>query len=226
MEITNQNISEAIIPIEHSIVDGVYTRIAYAPANCIIVGCEHKQGGTAFLMQGSIRQIDGDLKYEISAPKIFNTEPGTQRVAYTLTDVIYATTHSTKASTVEEAEKELFIGESQLNRIRRSFNSLPIQIPKDTSTKQIDGNHDKSYYFDKSAIHGNGVFANKQFNIGDCIGMYKVKDTKFIIADYLNHSDIPNAILVKYKNSIAIVASKIIPERYEIFINYKELVCQ
>lgn len=47
--------SETIIPIEESIVDGVYTRIAYAPANCYIIGCEYKQGGT--LVNGCITVV-------------------------------------------------------------------------------------------------------------------------------------------------------------------------
>lgn len=215
--------SETIIQVEESIVDGVYTRIAYAPANCYILGCEHKQGGTAVLLKGKIKQIDGDASYEISAPFIFNTKPGSQRLAYTLEDTIYATIHSTTKFTTNEAVAELFIGTPQITRIKESFKSL--DLPSNTGDLVLE--HKTSmYYIDNSIIHGLGLFANKEINVGDTIAILDIDSISTGIKDYINHSDVPNAILLGYKDSTALVCSKQIPYGYEIFINYKELICQ
>lgn len=39
---------EALIPIEHTVVDGIYTRIAYAVKGQVIIGCPHKKGGNSY----------------------------------------------------------------------------------------------------------------------------------------------------------------------------------
>ena len=231
-----QNIqSETIIPIEESIVDGVYTRIAYAPANCYIIGCAHKKGGSTFLMKGSIRQIDGNDKYEISAPFIFNTEQGTQRVAYTLTDTIYATTHSVKAKTVEEAELEVFEQVPQITRIRNSFKSLLLSldtteelIQKEMDSLEVLDEHNELYTIQQSPIHGLGCFTTTYIHSGTCIAMAELDGNRLPTARYINHSDMPNAAFIDYKDSIALVALVDIPEGYEILVNYikRKNICQ
>lgn len=223
------NSSEIIIPIEHNIVDGLYTRIAYAPPDCLIVGCGHKKGGSAFLMKGSIRQIDGDNKYEISAPFIFNTEQGTQRVAYTLTDTIYATTHSVNAKTVEEAELEVFEQVPQITRIRNSFKSLLIAlntneelIQKEMDSLEVIDEQNDLYTIQQSPIHGLGCFVTTDILVGQCIAMAEVDGTRLPTARYINHSDIHNATFIDYKDSIALVAIVDIPKGYEILVNYTQ----
>ena len=218
MELKNIQ-SETIIPIEESIVDGVYTRIAYAPANCYIIGCEHIKGGTAVLLKGRIKQIDGVNEYEIAAPCIFNTSAGSQRLAYTIEDTVYATMHSTTKFNTNEAVAELFIGTPQITRIKESFKSL--DLPSNNGDLVLE--HKTSmYYIDNSIIHGLGLFANKEINVGDTIAILDIDSISTGIKDYINHSDIPNAILLGYKDSTALVCSKQIPYGYEIFINYKE----
>lgn len=227
--------SETIIPIEHTVIDGVYTRIAYAPANCLIVGCAHKKGGSAFLMKGSIRQIDGDNKYEISAPFIFNTEQGTQRLAYTLTDTIYATTHSVSANTVEEAELEVFEQVPQITRIRNSFKSLLLSlntteevIQEEMDSLDVINEQNSLYKIQPSSIHGLGCFSTTLLETGTCIAMAAINGNRLPTARYINHSDIPNARFIDYKDGIALIAIKDIPIGYEILVNYKErkLLCQ
>jgi len=220
---------EAIIPVEHTLVDGTYTRIAYAVKGQVIVGCPHKKGGVAILLNGSIQQIDGDTKYTISAPKVFNTKADTQRAALALEDCTYMTVHSVKATTVEEAEKEVFEGVPQLTRIRNSFNSLLIEhnITEDDVNKEMESlpvtieDSDK-YYLGNSNIHGIGTFSKIEFKPGDVIAMSVLDGNRLATARYVNHSDIPNAKLVDYKeNSVALVATEHIPIGYEILIDYK-----
>jgi len=219
---------EAIIPIEHTLVDGVYTRIAYAVSGQIIVGCPHKKGGLAILLNGKIRQIDGDTKYEIESPKVFNTQPGTQRMAMVIEDCTYMTVHSVQAETVEEAEKEIFEGVPQLTRIRNSFNQLLLyhnltdeEVHKEMESLPCTIEDSDKYYLGNSAIHGFGTFSKMQFKPGDTIAISILDGNRLATSRYVNHSDIPNAKLVDYKDSVALVATDNIPIGYEILIDYK-----
>lgn len=237
MNITNYEIgtvSETIVPIEHSIKDGTYTRIAYAKAGTLIVGCEHKKGGTAILLSGSIRQIDGELKYDIEAPKIFNTEPGTQRIAYAISDTVYATVHSVNSITVEDAEKEIFVQVPQITRIRNDFNSLLLSmdltedlVKEDMDSEELFIEDNTRYYLGNSCIHGIGCFTSSDINIGECIATASIDNQRFTTARYINHSDNPNAKFIDYKDSTILIATKFIPKEYEILVNYRERkICQ
>lgn len=228
--INSSDMSEVIVPIEDSIVDGVYTRIAYAKAGTIIIGCPHKKGGTAVLLSGSIRQIDGDIKYDISAPKIFNTNAGTQRSAYAVTDVIYCTMHSVESSTCEDAEKELFEQTPQITRIRNSFKSMLLEC--NMTEEDVDSEMESlptyfetsdKYFVGDSIISGKGSIASTYIKKGEHISL-AIKDGKRLpLARYVNHSDVPNARFLNMENGdIELVSIKHIPAGNEILVDYRE----
>ena len=228
-EISN-NKSEIIIPIEHSIVDGVYTRIAYAKAGTIIVGCPHKQGGTAILLSGTIQQVDGDIKYEITAPRIFNTKAGTQRIARTLTDTIYATCHSTIAKTVEEAESLIFDGVPQITRIRNSYNNLLLEMKMTDEEVHAEMESlpciielSEKYVIADSAISGKGCFTTKRYKIGESLGLAVKDGQRMALSRFINHSDIPNCEFITDKNGdTELIVIQEMEHNMEIFVNYRE----
>lgn len=222
------NLSEILIPIEHTLVDGVYTRIAYAKEGTMIVGAGHNKGGVAILLSGTIQQIDGDTRYEITAPKIFNTFAGTQRIALALTDCAYATCHSTEATTVDEAETLLFEGTSQLTRIRKAYSKFLLTSNKteedaqtEMSSLPIIVEESDKYYIGPSSIQGNGCYSSIDFGVYDVIGTAVLNSTRLGLARYVNHSDIPNCAFIRYEpNSIALVAIKEIQANNELLVDY------
>jgi hypothetical protein len=224
------DLCETILPIEDTLVDGIYTRIMYTPANCLVLGVEHKKGGTAVLLKGTIRIIDGTEKYEISAPHIYNTEAGSQKVGYSLTEVAFATMHSVEAKTIEEAEKELFVHTPQITRIRNSYKELLLEYKTDNTTvcKAMDSlpvydEDSETYYIGESLIDGYGCFSKKHITKGEIIAMAVVDNKRLPTARYINHSDNPNTTFIDYdEGSLALVATKNIPESHELFVNYKE----
>ncbi len=235
-EFYNIEDSEVLVPIEHSLVDEVYTRIAYAKAGTIIAGCPHVKGGTAMLLSGSIQQIDGDEKYEISGPKIFNTFAGTQRIAKVLTDCVYATCHSTEAKTVEEAEELLFEGLPQLTRIRKSFNSLLIELKKSDEEVQKEMEEtpytleeSDKYHIKFSVIHGKGCYASVRYKKGEEIETAIKDGERFGLARFVNHSDIPNCVFIRdEEDTVILKAIRNISEGVELLVDYREekLKCQ
>ena len=225
--------SEVIIPVEDMINAGMYARLAKAKAGTLIVGTPHKKGGFAFLLQGTIKQIDGELNYEVSAPLVIATHPGSQRVAYALTDCVYCTVHTVESSSCEQAEVELFEGEPQITRIRNSYKALIASHGLDE--EDIVANlqpaileESDNFYIADSAISGKGVFASKDFDVSTCITIAVIDGQRLATSRYTNHSDIPNARFVDYNaNSLALVSTKVILKDMEILVDYSErgLLC-
>lgn len=222
--------NEVLIPIEHSVVDGIYTRIAYAKQGSLIVGCAHKKGGTAVLLSGAIRQIDGENKYDIQAPTIFNTFAGTQRVAYAITDCTYATMHSVNSDNVLDAEKELFEQEPQITRIRNSFRRLLLEhnitndkVQEEMSSQITHFEHSNIYYISESIIDGLGTMLKCDVLNGEMIGIAVRNGNRSPLARYVNHSDIPNACFVDLENGdVSIVAISNISKGNEVLVDYSK----
>jgi hypothetical protein len=225
--------SEVIIPIEDMINAGIYTRIAKAKAGTLIIGTPHKKGGFAFLLDGTIKQVDGSIEYEVSAPSVIATNAGTQRIAYAVTDCIYSTVHRVEATTCEEAEIELFEGEPQITRIRNSYKALIARHGLDeeavvNSLQPCILEESDNFYLAPSPVNGTGVFAKKDFDPHTCITMAVINEQRLSTSRYVNHSDIPNARFIDYnETSIALVSTKFIQKDMEIFIDYGErgIIC-
>lgn len=220
--------NEVLIPVEHSVVDGLYTRIAYAKQGSLIVGCAHKKGGTAVLLSGAIRQIDGENKCDIQAPTIFNTFAGTQRIAYAITDCTYATMHSVNSDNVLDAEKELFEQEPQITRIRNSFNRLLLehnisneQVNEEMNDQITHFEYSNIYYISESIIDGLGTMLKCDVIKGDTIGVAIRNGNRTPLARYINHSDIPNAYFIDLENrDVSLIAMVDIEKGEEVLVDY------
>lgn len=82
----------------------------------------------------------------------------------------------------------------------------------------------KTYYKDKSEIHGYGIFSKKDILKGDIIGLGSI-DTiyKTILGRYVNHSDNKNAMFYYLKNGdVIMISEKHIPKNSEILIDYRD----
>jgi len=100
---------EEVFPLNHKIENGMYTREVFMPKGSLVVSFIHKQNHPSFFMSGemSILTDDGEVK-RIKAPKIVMTEIGTQRIAYMHEDCVWACVYRTDATTIEDAEKEVY----------------------------------------------------------------------------------------------------------------------
>tara|TARA_Y100000401_G_scaffold76376_1_gene62178 strand:+ start:194 stop:577 length:384 start_codon:yes stop_codon:yes gene_type:complete len=82
------------------------------------------------------------------------------------------------------------------------------------------------YYKDKSNIHGVGVFALKNINKGEVIGIGSIDNKyKTTLGRFTNHSDNNNCMFYYLKNNdVVMVAVKDISKNKEILINYRDHV--
>ncbi len=227
--------SEIIVPVTDFIHAGVYSRTAYAKAGSLIVGCAHNKDGIAFLLEGEIKQVDGNIDYCISAPSIIKTSAGTQRMAYAVTDCVYSTIHSTDIKTTDEAEAKLFVGVPQITRIRNDFKSLLKEL--DITEAEIEQGRElldnkeessENYTIGESSIHGLGCYSLKEFTKDDPIALASLREVRYNIVRFINHSDNPNCGFVDYKDGVMLVALKEITDNTELLVNYRERIdiCQ
>lgn len=100
---------EANFPVTHHIENGMYTRELFMPKGALVVSFIHKQNHPSFFLEGemSLLMDTGEVK-RVKGPMVVQTEVGTQRVAYIHEDTRWACVYRTDATTVEEAEKEVY----------------------------------------------------------------------------------------------------------------------
>lgn len=76
----------------------------------------------------------------------------------------------------------------------------------------------ENFYLANSALHGKGLFANRDFQVNDLIGYVSLNNKRTLIARYTNHSFKNNATI---KDNILYSISEIRKDT-EILINYKD----
>jgi hypothetical protein len=100
---------EESMPLKHHIKDGIYTREIFMPKGMLVLSFIHKTNHPSFFMSGDMSVITdtGEVK-RIKAPMVVHTDIGTQRIAYMHEDTVWVCTYRTDATTVEDAEKEVY----------------------------------------------------------------------------------------------------------------------
>jgi hypothetical protein len=95
-------------PTNHHFVDGMYCREMFALKGTMIIGATHKKPCFNLLTEGTILVSNGSEEVVLKAPQTFIGADGVQKIGYALTDVVWVNVFRTDATTVEEAELELF----------------------------------------------------------------------------------------------------------------------
>jgi len=109
---------------------------------------------------------------------------------------------------------DLGVRQSQMDVVVDSLNIIDVKTDK--------------YYKSNSNIHGEGVFALKNINKDDIIGLGSIDNTnKTFLGRYTNHSDDRNAMFYYLLNGdVVMIAEENISKDEEILINYREHVLQ
>jgi len=78
---------------DHSVVNGMYRRSIFMKKGSLIASKIHTEHNFSFIMTGRARVISEDGDIIMSAPAMFITEPGTQRILAIEEDMIFVTMH-------------------------------------------------------------------------------------------------------------------------------------
>jgi SET domain-containing protein len=112
------------------------------------------------------------------------------------------------------------------DKMLKDLNITKEQLNIITHTGEIIEFKSNFYYKKKSTIHGYGVFALKDINKKDIIGIGSIDNRyKTTLGRFTNHSDLNNAMFYYLKNNdVVMVATKNISKDTEILINYRDHV--
>lgn len=189
-----------IVPkIKEFIHGSMYYREATVPKGTLVVGCTHKKDGIAFLLKGSIKQIDGDKEYIITAPSVITTISGSQRYAYALEETIYSTVTSTESENIDNIEQEMYEEKSINTLVREDYNSMLLGyglddnlVKEDMEKHEVVKLESKYFQIEDSGISGKGLFTKKSIKAGTYIGDAISNGIKTTLGRYVNHSMYPN----------------------------------
>ena len=97
-------------PVTHRFTPNMYIREVYVPAGTILTSEIHKKEHPHILSLGKITMWDGEGgEITVSAPYCGITKDNARRVVYVHENCIFTTFHVTDATTVEDAEKDIFV---------------------------------------------------------------------------------------------------------------------
>ena len=102
-------------PVKHNFAEGVYIRELFIPKDSLIIGKRHRYETCNILLKGELSIYMGpDIPVKrMKAPCIFNSKPGTKKMAYSHEDTIFINVHPTNERDLEKIEDEFIISEAE-----------------------------------------------------------------------------------------------------------------
>jgi hypothetical protein len=95
------------IPVVHHHLPGMYAREMRIPAGIALTGKTHRHAHLNVLSEGEITVWTEEGMKRLKAPFRFESKPGTKRIGYAHTDVVWTTYHPTWETDLELIEAEV-----------------------------------------------------------------------------------------------------------------------
>jgi hypothetical protein len=102
--------------LTHKFSPGLYQREFFMPSGSIIIGQRHAREHIVTVLYGSSTVLTEYSSEEIIGPCTFISHAGVKRVLINHTDTVWITTHRTDACSVEQAEAELILNETDIHK--------------------------------------------------------------------------------------------------------------
>lgn len=199
------SLPQAECPLEHHFGPGVYVRVLRMKAGTEAIGHRQKFAHLNILLQGSVRMLNEDgSTTDLQAPLIFTGQPG-RKVGIVLEDMVWLNVYASEERDIDALEAH-FVDKSPVwqeafaQRLGMTASQLPApwpeQIQRQPNVRVLP-----------SAIQGHGVYLDTPAEPFTSPAMAIEGGEKTLAGRFLNHSDTPNAALVKLPNGdVAIVA--------------------
>jgi hypothetical protein len=94
---------------EHHFAPGIYLRSLFLPAGAVLTGKIHRHETMNILVYGTLKVTTDQGVKTIEGPYIYNSEPGTKKAGYAVTDCLFYNIHPTSSTDLEEIEAEFIV---------------------------------------------------------------------------------------------------------------------
>jgi hypothetical protein len=236
-------VPQADIVTEHIFSDGIYERIITVPAWTVLTGAAHKTDYKIRLEKGTIAVNIGTEVKVLTAPCEFDAKAGEQRVGRVFEkEVIWRDIYENadNCQDLEILENRLYeIPECGLGENRVSLQIQSAKADFDLFLSQMGINHQEiakivnidsdlmempnGHYVElrNSKIHGKGLFALKDFEIGEIICPGRLNGKRTPAGRYINHSFQNNIAPKKVNDDIYAIAISKIHKNEELLVDYR-----
>ena len=213
---------QASCPVVHRFGPGIYIREVTLKPGVFAIGHFQKKAHMNIMLKGRVTMADGS---ELVAPMIFVAQPG-RKMGFIHEETVWLNVYATDETDVEVLEG-MFLDKSEAFQAHHEVQLDPTKAHEDFQKMLVDlGVSEEivkaqsecetdqipmpfgSYQFQKgsSVIHGTGIFASGDYQMGDFIGEARIDGKRTPLGRFTNHSGTPNARMVKNGSQIDLYA--------------------
>ncbi len=232
------------IPAVEQLRNGLYMREIVIPAGTILTGRVWLEDYIDIMVSGHIIVATADGVKELKGYNVCDGKGGRKRAGYAIEDTAWITVHKTKATSCEgllEAMSTFSMAQYKVAKAqldyKNSFGHITALIEEQSANisdfKSVPAAYAAVIDVKPSEIAGLGLFSKQHFKVGDHIAPALVKGYRTEAGRYSNHSCFPNAKMVYFGDSVALIASAEIKPGDEILTDYtqtlksmEEALCQ
>ena len=114
---------------KHTFAEGIYIREMHLKKDSILIGEIQKFDHVIFLLEGTIKIINESGEYKLlSAPMVFKSKGGTQRIGLAVTDVVWINVHPNPTNTEDLAVIEQNVTCENFNEFNKLTNTLTNEL--------------------------------------------------------------------------------------------------
>lgn len=232
---------QAAIVTEHIFKPGVYERKITIPPWTVLTGAEHKTDYKVRLEAGTIAVNTDDGVKVLTGPLEFDAKAGMQRAGRVFEDeVVWVDVYPNPDDCTDLAvlEDRLYVvpecgladSRTEIQKAKIDYGAFLHQLgmTQDEMDKIVHIEYDLMDMPDgvftqlrESPIHGKGLFATKDFEIGEVVCPGRIDGKRTPAGRFINHSPNPNIIPEKVGDDIYAVAVRKIQAGDELLVDYR-----
>jgi quercetin dioxygenase-like cupin family protein len=221
------------MPVTNMFAGGVYSRELFIPKGTVLIGKVHLTDHFNICLKGDLTFLTVDGPKRIVGPTMFVAPAGTKKLAYANEDSIWINMHPALSDDPEQivdaltvikfSDYDRLMSKADLEHKVAMFGYTPERMhelsvdPTTLDETPLDGVEVKD-----SDLHGQGLFATKDYVQGDVICLAMRDNKRTLAGRYSNHSPVPNANIVWQDSELVLVALQDIQAGDELTTDYGE----
>jgi len=225
----------------HTFLPGIYERAIIIPAWTVLTGVEHKTSYRVRLEKGTIAVTTDNGVKVLTAPCEFESKAGVQRAGWVFdNEVIWVDVYDNPDNCTDLAvlEKRLYVvpelgladSRTDAQKARIDYGLFLHQLGT-TDAEVLKIVHIESDLIDMpdgwdvklkpSSIHGMGLFATRDFELGETVCPGRINGKRTPGGRYINHSANNNVLPKLAGDDIFVIASRKINAGDELVLDYR-----
>ena len=230
--IDSGEVPAASAPVDHYLANGLYGRRIYVSGGTTVITKVHLSQHITVALKGTCTVFaESGKKFIVTAPAVFVSEPGSYRAIYCHDDVEWLTVHHTELTDIPSIEHQLACEDYNEYECRTDYKQFLLEVGiTESVARQISENLDdqlidyqlQDVEIRPSSLQGNGVFALRDFDVGEEIGVARIDEKRTPIGRYTNHSPDPNCEGFLCDNCTIVKAIKPIKAGEEMLCDYRK----